>query len=437
MEPTTIALITIGILMIAILCGVYVGVALAATSVLGLWLIKGSFTAGLMILGSTSYRAVMDYVFGVVPMFILMGLLANLSGASKELYDSANALLARIRGGLGIATVLANAIFAAITGVSVASAAVFSKIAIPQMERLGYNKRFALGTVAGSSVLGMLIPPSILLIVYGILTEEAIGKLFAAGVIPGILLSVVLSLGIYIMVLIKPSLGGERPVVDETEQRHLFRTLFRPWAFLVLIALVLGGIYIGWFTPTEAGAIGAMGAFLLSIIKRQMSVTALWNVLLETGYSTASIFFLLITAQMYSRMLTISGLPGKVSAFVTAMPVAPILIILMFMGIFFILGAFLDSTSILLVTIPLMMPAITTLNYNLIWFGIVAVVAVETGLLTPPFGMVVYAMKATLGDQTTIEEIFAGSFPFLIMMLIVLAILIAFPGLSTWLPSLM
>ena len=194
MEPTTIALITVGILMVAILCGVYVGVALAATSVLGLWLIKGSFTAGLMILGSTSYRAVMDYVFGVVPMFILMGLLANLSGASKELYDSANTLFARIRGGLGIATVLANAIFAAITGVSVASAAVFSKIAIPQMERLGYDKRFALGTVAGSSVLGMLIPPSILLIVYGILTEEAIGKLFAAGVIPGILLSVVLSL---------------------------------------------------------------------------------------------------------------------------------------------------------------------------------------------------------------------------------------------------
>ena len=437
MEPTTIALITIGILMVAILCGVYVGVALAATSVLGLWLIKGSFTAGLMILGSTSYRAVMDYVFGVVPMFILMGLLANLSGASKELYDSANALFARIRGGLGIATVLANAIFAAITGVSVASAAVFSKIAIPQMERLGYDKRFALGTVAGSSVLGMLIPPSILLIVYGILTEEAIGKLFAAGVIPGILLSVVLSIGIYIMVLMKPSIGGERPVVDENEQQHFFRTLFRPWAFLVLIALVLGGIYIGWFTPTEAGAIGAMGAFLLSAIKRQLSVTALWNVLLETGYSTASIFFLLITAQMYSRMLTISGLPGKVSGFVTAMPVAPIVIILMFMAIFLILGAFLDSTSILLVTIPLMMPAITSLNYNLIWFGVVSVVAVETGLLTPPFGMVVYAMKATLGDQTTIEEIFAGSFPFLIMMLVVLAILIAFPGLSTWLPSMM
>ena len=437
MEPMVIALITIGILMISIIAGVYVGLALAATAVLGLWWIKASFFSAVMILGSTSYRAVMDYVFGVVPMFTLMGLLANLSGASQEMYDSANVIFARIRGGLGIATVLANAVFAAITGVSIASAAVFSKIAIPQMARLGYDRRFALGTVAGSSVLGMLIPPSVLLIIYGILTEEAIGKLFAAGIIPGILLSTVFALGIFGLVTLKPHLGGERPTIEKIGWSSFMQTLLRPWAFVVLIALVLGGIYLGWFTPTEAGAIGAMGAFILTFVKRKITVTGLWNVLLETGYSTASIFLLLITAQMYSRMLTISGLPAYVSEFVTNLPVAPVVVIIMFMILFVILGAFLDSTSILLVCIPLMFPAVQTLGYDLIWFGIVSIVAVETGLLTPPFGMVVFAMKATLGEDATIEEIFRGSMPFLIMMFLVLGILIAFPSLSTWLPSLM
>jgi tripartite ATP-independent transporter DctM subunit len=346
-------------------------------------------------------------------------------------------MFSRLRGGLGIATVFANAIFAAITGVSVASAAVFSKIAIPQMERLGYDRRFALGTVAGSSVLGMLIPPSVLLIIYGILAEEAIGKLFMAGVIPGILLAFVLSLGIFVMVLTRPHLGGEKPEMERLGFGTLIATFFKPWAFVALILVVLGGIYIGFFTPTEAGAIGAFGAFLLVALKGRMKLKSLWNVLLETGYTTASIFLLLITAQMYSRMLTISGLPAEVSEFVTTLPIAPIFVILLFMGIFIILGAILDSTSILLVTIPLMLPVVQSLRFDIIWFGIIAVVAVEMGLLTPPFGMVVYAMKATLASEATIEEIFTGSFPFLIMILIVLALLIFFPPLSTWLPGLM
>jgi C4-dicarboxylate transporter, DctM subunit len=433
MDPLHIALLTILMLMVAILMGVHVGVALAAISLVGMWWITGNFYVGAKLLATTSYKAVMDYIFGVVPMFVLMGLLANLSGASKELYNSANAVFGRMKGGLGIATVMANAVFAAITGVSVASAAVFSKIAMPQMSRLGYNKRFALGTVAGSSVLGMLIPPSILLIIYGVLAEEAIGKLFMAGIIPGLLMTLVLSAGIYIMVLARPQIGGNQLA----EERGGLSAFLKPWAFIVLIGVVLGGIYAGFFTPTEAGAIGAFGAFILVILKGRMNLKTLWSTLLETGYTTASIFFLLISAQMYSRMLTISGLPAETSEWVTSLPVAPIVIIIMFVLIFVMLGAILDSTSILLVTIPLLLPVVKSLNYDVIWFGVVSVVAVEMGLLTPPFGMVVYAMKASLVETATLEDIFAGSFPFLLMILLVLILLIMFPWLSVWLPSFM
>ena len=439
MDPVVIASLTVLVLLVLIIVGLHVGVALGLMSFLGLWMVTSNFGIALKLLGNTPFRAVMDYVFGVVPMFVLMGMLANLSGASQELYDSANVLFRRLRGGLGIATVIANAIFAAITGVSIASAAVFSKIAIPQMDRLGYNRTFSLGTVAGSSVLGMLIPPSVLLIVYGILTEEAIGKLFVAGILPGILLSFALSLGIYIMVLIKPSLGGKRPTKEDFAdgETDLLRALFRPWAFVVLIIVTLGGIWVGFFTPTEAGAIGAFGAFILVIVKGKLNPRALWNVLQETGYSTASIFLLLITAQMYSRMLTLSGLPAVVSDWASQLPVPPIVVILMFMFIFVVLGAFLDSTSILLVCIPLMQPVVELFHYDLIWFGIISVVTIEMGLLTPPFGMVVYAMKSAMGEEVTVEQIFYGSAPFLLIMVVTVALLIAFPQISTFLPSLM
>ncbi|MFH1089935.1 MAG: TRAP transporter large permease [Pseudomonadota bacterium] len=437
MDPLTVGIISVAVLMAAILLGFHIGISLATVSVLGIWVISGSFHTALNLLATTSYSAIMDYVFGVLPMFILMSSLANVSGASQELYDAANLIFARVRGGLGITTVIANAIFAAITGVSVASAAVFSKIAVPEMSRLGYNRSLALGTVAGSSVLGMLIPPSALMIIYGILTEEAIGRLFIAGIIPGLVLAGIYCIGIYLMVLIKPTLGGQRPETKKLGWNGLFKVILTPWAVIILVGLVLGGIYGGFFTPTEAGAVGAFGALLLALVKRRLTVKILWHTLMETGYVTASIFLLLISAQMYSRMLAISGLAAKSSEFITSLPLPPIAIVAMFVLVFLVLGCILDSTSILLITIPLMMPVLKALGYNMIWFAVVAVIAVEMGLLTPPFGMVVFAMKAVLVEEVTIEEIFRGSFPFLIMMLLALIVVIAFPPLSTWLPSLM
>ncbi len=437
MPPTTLALISVVLVFVLILLGVHIGVALAAVSVITIWCITGKFSVAISLLQTTAYSAVMDYVFAVVPLFVLMGLFSTLSGATRELFTSAQAFLGRVRGGLGIATVFANAVFAAITGVSVASAAVFSKIALPEMERLQYDRKFSLGIVAGSSILGMLIPPSVLLIVYGVLTEQAIGKLFIAGILPGLVVTAVLSLGIWTMVYVKPRLGGHLDEVRRLDFRAVVRTLATPWAVVGLIILVMGGIWGGLFTPTEAGAVGAAGGFLLVVMKRKFSLHSLWQVLLDGGQTTASIFLLLICAQMYSRMLTMSGLAGKITHWTSALPVPPIVILFGFIIIFLLLGCIIDSTSIILLTIPLMHPIALKLGYHPIWFAIVSIVTIEIGLLTPPFGMVVFAMRSALGGQVQIEEIFAGAVPFLLMLALSLGIIIAFPILSTWLPSLM
>jgi len=437
MDPIIIAIISVGLLILFIMGGVHVGIAMAALSLVGVYWITGSFSIAMKLLGSTSYEAVMDYFFGAAPMFILMGLLANQSGASTELYNSVRIVFARLRGGIAIATVFANAIFAAVTGVSLASIAVFSKISVPQMKRLGYDHRFSIGTVAGSSVLGMLIPPSVLLIYFGILAEESIGALFIAGVIPGIILSFVYAGGIMVMVQLKPHLVGETPPVEELETVPAWKIVLAPWACGVLIVLVLGGIYAGFFTPTEAGAVGAFGALIITLAKRRMTWPDLWRIMVETGYSTGSIYLLFIAARMYSRMLAISGMPAETAAFATSLNVPPLVIVGMFLLIFIILGAILDSVSILVVCIPLMIPVIHNLDLNVIWFGIIAIVAVEMGLLTPPFGMAAFAMNAIIPEHCSVEDVYVGSLPFLIMMLFVLLLLVFFPPLILWLPSLM
>lgn len=438
LAPTTLALISVVLVFGLILLGVHIGVALAAVSVLTLWLITGKFSVAISLLQTTAYSAVMDYVFAVVPLFVLMGIFSTASGATRELFASAQVLLGRVRGGIGIATVFANAIFAAITGVSVASAAVFSKVALPEMERLSYDRKFSLGIVAGSAILGMLIPPSVLMIVYGVLTEQAIGRLFIAGILPGLVVMAVLSLGIWTMVLVKPRLGGRLGEVRRLDFRTLVRVAAAPWAVLALIVLVMGGIWGGFFTPTEAGAVGAAGGFLLIFINRQrLTLRSLWQILLGAGQTTASIFLLLICAQMYSRVLTMSGLAGNVTQWVSALAIPPILIVFGFIVVFVLLGCILDSTSIIILTIPLMHPIALKLGYDPLWFAIVSILSIEIGLLSPPFGMVVFAMKSAIGKGVEVEEIFAGAIPFILLLGLSLGIIIAFPPLSTWLPSLM
>jgi tripartite ATP-independent transporter DctM subunit len=430
------------LLFILIIAGIYIGVALCSLSVFGLWWISGDFEMAARLVGTTTYNAILDYVFGVVPFFVAMGLLANVSGASTDLYAVFNLLTRRIRGGLGVATVFANAVFAAITGVSVASAAVFSKVSLPEMLKHGYNKKFALGVVAGSSVLGMLIPPSVLFVIYGIVSEQAIGRLLIAGILPGLVLTAIYSVGIVIMVRRKPELvlaegtqGWKR--LPALPTREYLRAFSKCWGIVALIFVTLGGMWGGAFTPTEAGAVGAFGALILGFAKRKIGVSSFWGVLLETGITTAGIFFLLISAQMYSRMLALSGLIDWSSKYVISLQWPPIAVIFMFIIIWLILGSLIDSASIMLLTLPLMLPIIKTLGYDLIWFGVLSVIVIEMGLLTPPFGMVVFAMKSALGGEAKIEEIFQGSYPFLWMMVLATLVIIIFPGLSTWLPSLM
>ncbi|MBM4333568.1 MAG: TRAP transporter large permease [Deltaproteobacteria bacterium] len=443
MDPLAIAGIMLVLLVFFIFLGIYVGVSLAFLSFAGLWWISGNVEVAIRLLGTTSFAAIMDYVFGVIPFFVAMGLLSNVSGASGDLYTAFGLLTRRIRGGLGVATVFSNAVFAAITGVSVASAAVFSKISLPEMLKAGYEKKFALGVVAGSSVLGMLIPPSVLFVIYGVISEQAIGRLFMAGVLPGLVLTAVYSFGIYIMVSRRPRLIMSQEALDgrKTWEKigmgQFVRAFFNCWGVVLLIIVTLGSIWFGFCTPTEAGAVGAFGALVLGLGKRQMNLPKFWRVLMDTGITTSGIFFLLIAAQMYSRMLAISGLAQWSSEWVISLQVSPIVIILMFLLIFFIMGCFIDSVSIMLLTLPLMLPIVQKLGYDLIWFGIVSTVVIEMGLVTPPFGMVVFAMKAALGEEARIEEIFQGSYPFLFMLIVTIAILIFFPGLSTWLPSLM
>jgi len=438
LAPTTLALISVVLVFGLILLGVHIGVALAAVSVLTLWLITGKFFVAISLLQTTAYSAVMDYVFAVVPLFVLMGVFSTVSGAIRELFASAQVFFGRVRGGIGIATVFANAVFAAITGVSVASAAVFSKIALPEMERLHYDRKFSLGIVAGSAILGMLIPPSVLMIVYGVLTEQAIGKLFVAGILPGLVVTAVLSLGIWTMVLVKPRLGGRQVEVRRLDFRTLVRAAAAPWAVVALVILVMGGIWGGFFTPTEAGAVGAAGGFLLIFINRQkLTLRGLWQILLDAGQMTASIFLLLICAQMYSRVLTMSGLAGNITQWVGALAIPPMFIVFGFIVVFLLLGCILDSTSIIILTIPLMHPIALNLGYDPLWFAIVSILAIEIGLLTPPFGMVVFAMKSAIGKTVQVEEIFAGAMPFILLLGLALGIVVAFPKLSTWLPSLM
>lgn len=431
MTAFEIGLMALGGMGVLVMMGMFVPIALIAMSFVGVWAIKGSPLLAAKMLGLAANDAISSYFFGVVPLFVLMGFLVSESGIGRDAFDVANALFRRIKGGLGVGTVAANAIFAAVTGISIASAAVFTRIAVPEMRRHGYTPRFAVGVVAGSSVLGMLIPPSLLLILFGLLTEQSIGDLFLAGVIPGILLALFFAGGVVAMAVFTPGfVGHDLGQGDEVYSPAELASKGLP--LVVLIGLVLGGIYAGYFTPVEAGAIGALGALALGLLKRRLSLAALWRVLVETGLVTASVCFLIIAAQMYSRMLAFSGVPSAFGTMAATADLQLMGLILLYVAVVILLGMILDSSSIMLILVPLMLPILQPMGVDLIWFGIVTVIAIEIGLLTPPFGISVYVIKSTLDDpDITLWDIFVGAAPFAAIMLVVLGLVIAFPVLAT------
>jgi len=281
----------------------------------------------------------------------------------------------------------------------------------------------------------MLIPPSVLFIIYGIFSEESIGKLFMAGVIPGLILTLIYSAGISLIVRVRPQMAGKLKKNEVVGRWVNIRALKDTWGIIGLILLVLGGMYGGLLTPTEAGAAGAMGAVLLAIIKGRFTGKEMKRSLHETGLVTASFFLLFIGAQLFSRMLATSGFARVLTELLVSLPVPPIVVILLMILVWIILGCLIDSISIMILTLPLMLPVVRALGYDLIWFGVIATITIEMGLLTTPFGMVCFVMKSTIGEGVTVEEIFKGALPFLLMMGLCLALIVAFPVLSTWLPS--
>ena len=434
MSAIAIASLSLLLMLVLIWAGMHVAVVLGVVSFIGVWLIRGDPTVAANLLSQASQDAIASHIFGVVPLFVLTGFLVAIADVGKDAFEVANQLLRRLRGGLGIATVASNAVFAAITGISIASAAVFTRVAVPEMLRFGYNPRFAVGVVAGSSVLGMLIPPSLLMILYGFLANQSVGDLFTAGIVPGLVLALAYSTGIVLMATLWPRSvyeSTQRPSIGREELLSPLTLVFKLAPSVVLIAAVLGGLYAGFFTATEAGAVGAALALLIALGRRKLNLKSLWGVLTETGHVTVSVSFLIICATIYTRMLAMSGMPQFLVEQMTQMGLGPTGFLLIYVAFIILLGMIIDSSSILLIVLPLMLPIAEQFGMNLVWFGVVTVVSVEIGLLTPPFGLSVYVIKSTLTDQRiTLGDIFRGTAPFTLMMFATLLLLIFVPQLS-------
>jgi tripartite ATP-independent transporter DctM subunit len=438
---TAIALIVSLLILVAL--GVHIAIALGMTSALGIYFVTGDMRVVATMLGSTAYEALRDYVFAVIPLFMLMGEFIGKSGAVTDVYRGINRGLKRLPGRLAIATVLGNALFSFVTGVSIASAAAFSRIAYPEMSRHGYHKGFALGTVAGSSCLGMLIPPSVLMIVWGILTEKSIGQIFLAGVLPGLLLTALFVTYILITAMLRPHLvgGGVDSQVQESsgDEVSLSAFLISISGILAVIVAVLGGIWFGVFTPTEGAGAGAFIGLVLGVVKG-MRYRGIIDSILSVGRTSAPILLLLVAASLYSRTLAMTGMANAIQDLFLGTGLTPFLIIVVMVVVWFLLGMVIDSISIMLLTVPIFAPIAEQLGYDPIAFAIIGILAIEAGLLTPPFGLLVYTVKAAVQDEdpsVSIVQIFKSSLPYWYIILFAATLIINFPKIATFLPSLL
>ena len=437
MSPVEIgAMATLGLLVLIYL-GMPIGIGMLTVSFLGVAAIRGDVVS-LRMMGQVANDSLREYLFAVVPLFVLMGLLVTVSKVGKDTFDVFQQLLGRVTAGLGIATVFANAVFAAITGISIASATVFSRVAVPEMIRHGYTRKFATGVVAGSSVLGMLIPPSLLMIVYAVLAEESVGRMFLAGIGPGILLAIAFSVTIVLLARFRNDFvfdAADTGPADERMSGLAIATKSVP--ILMLMLVVLGGLYGGFLNPTEAGAAGALGALVIALKRRSLDARSFWRLLLEAGQITVSVLFLILAATFFSRMLALSGVPRALAEILLDGSIGPWGFLILYLLLIIVLGCLIDSISIMLILLPIALPIAEAAGFDLVWFGVLTVVTVEVGLLTPPFGLSVYIIKSAMDDpDLKVGEIFRGTLPFVGAMLVSIAIIIAFPQIATWLARL-
>lgn len=428
--------VLVAVLLALVFGGVHIAVALGCAAMLGIYLMTGDFQVVASFVGSTAYEAVRDYVFAVIPLFMLMGEFLAKCGAATDLFSLFNRLTRVVPGRLAVATVISNAVFAFVTGVSIAAAAAFSRIAYPEMKRHGYQDRFALGCIAGSACLGMLIPPSVLMIVWAILTEMSIGDLFLAGVLPGLLLTAFYVLYIVVAAGLRPALVGGRkePPSDEP---HILRALLSTSLVIALVAGTLGGIWFGAFTPTEGAGVGAAAALVLAVGKG-VRAREIGEVILAVGRTSAPLLLLLVTAQLYSRVLTMTGFTRAAQELLLGTGLGAGGVLFLMVLVWFLLGCIIDSISILLLTVPIFYPIAKAIGLDPLAFAIIGIVAVETGLLTPPFGLLVFTVKAAIHDPGIgVGKIFAGSTPYWIALLAVIVCLWWFPQIATYLPGLL
>lgn len=436
MPSPLIGLICILLMICLIYGGMPIAVAMTSISFLGVYLIKGNVAIAGKILAFAAFDSLATFTLAVVPLFVLMGMLVSLGGMAEGAFSTAKHVFRRIPGGVGIATVAANTLFAAITGVSLVSAAVFGKVAVPEMLRLGYQPRFSVGTVAGSSVLGMLIPPSVLLIFYAMLAEVSIGKMFIAGIVPGLILASLFSAGILLAASFLPRSvfkggHGAGDQTDGTGRRLAYQGVLNVAPIFLLVLLMLGGLYLGFFTPAESGAVGAVGALILVLMRWRLTFGDFWQAVAKTGQLTANLGILLIGANVFTRMITLTRLPSVLLDFIIENQFSLIGVVVAVVILQIFLGMIMDAVSNMFVALPIIIPVVKALDGDLIWFGIVTVIAAEVGLLTPPIGLSAFVIKSTLEEdsQIALGDVFSGSFPFLLIMILVIILLILFPGL--------
>lgn len=430
MSNDMVALVGFAVLFLLMLARVPVGMAMGLVGVTGYTYIVGGGPA-MKLVGLTSMHTVTDYTFGVIPMFLLMGAFVSASGLSKEIFRAADAFIGHLRGGLGIATIVACGGFAAICGSSVATAATFSVVAYPEMRRFRYPPSFSAGVIAAGGTLGAMLPPSTVLVVYAILTEQDIGKLFMAGVLPGLLAMTMYVITVNLIVKLKPDLlpaGELRPWAERAE------ALKTVWAPLALFIFVIGGLYGGFFTPTEAGGVGASGAYLLGVFRGKLDRKKTREALLQATRTTAAVFTVLIGALLFGYFLTVTQAPQKLTEFLTGLGIGRYGVLALMMVTFLILGSLMDSMAMIILTVPIVFPVITALGFDPIWFGIIIVMTVELGLIHPPVGMNVFVIKSVV-KEVSFSTIFKGVLPFIVTDILRLVILIAFPAIALWLPQ--
>ncbi|MDN2582560.1 TRAP transporter large permease [Aquibium sp. ELW1220] len=431
LDPLTIGFIAIVAMLALSLIGVPVGIAMAGVAVVGLWTTGGSAFA-LNTLMNLPFAMASDYSFVVIPMFILMGAIASASGITQELFSFSNLILRSTRGGLYQATILASAGFAAISGSTLVNAALFTRIALTEMLRLGYDRAFSAGCIAAAGTIAALIPPSISFVIYGLLTGESVAELLIAGVVPGVLTAAAYMIGTAFLVRAKPGLAPQpQPRASAAE---IGRSAIALWATFLLAGLVIGGIYLGFTTPSGAGAIGAIGALVIAVARRRLSTADLADCLRSAAGVTAALFIVIIGGLMFTRFFLVAGTVTSATDLLQSLDLSPIVFMLILVAVFIVLGMFMDPLAMQVMTLPFVYPMVTALGYDGVWFGVIMVKLVELAVLSPPVGMNLFAVIGASEGKVKLPDIYRGILPFIVIEAIVLALLLAFPDLSLWLP---